>query len=50
MVDVFDWGHEPEDPSEAAVKELHAKVGGVAVENDFFVAMAQAMSRRRRTR
>ena len=44
MVDVFDRGHEPEDPSEAEVKELHAKIEGVAVENDFFVARAQTMS------
>jgi len=44
MVDVFDWGNKPEDPSEAEVKELHAKIEGVAVENDFFVARAQTRS------
>lgn len=34
MADVFSGGKQS-DPSEAEVKELHAKIGRLAVENDF---------------
>ncbi|WP_289087355.1 IS3 family transposase [uncultured Sulfitobacter sp.] len=35
MADVFSRGGKPEGPTEAEVKELHAKIGRLAVENDF---------------
>lgn len=35
MADVFSRGGKPEGPTEAEVKELHAKIGTLAVENDF---------------
>ncbi len=35
MADVFARGCRPEGPTEAEVKELHAKIGRLAVENDF---------------
>ena len=35
MADVFARGVKAEGPSEAEVKELHAKIGRLAVENDF---------------
>ena len=35
MADVFARGGKAEGPSEAEVKELHAKIGRLAVENDF---------------
>jgi transposase-like protein len=35
MADVFARGGKAEGPSEAEVKELHAKIGGLSVENDF---------------
>jgi len=34
MADVFSRGGKPEGPSEAEIKELHAKIGRLAVEND----------------
>jgi len=44
MANVFARGGKPEGPTEAEVKEQHAKIGRLAVENDFFVRRAQAMS------
>jgi hypothetical protein len=35
MADVFARGGNREGPTEAEVKELHAKIGRLAVENDF---------------
>lgn len=35
MADVFSGGGKPAGPSEAEVKDLHAKIGRLAVENDF---------------
>jgi len=35
MSDVFAKGGKPTGPTEAEVKELHAKIGRLAVENDF---------------
>jgi len=35
IADVFARGGKPEGPTEAEVKELHAKIGRLAVENDF---------------
>ena len=35
MADVFARGGKPEGPSEADAKELHARIGRLAVENDF---------------
>ena len=35
MADVFSRGGKSEGPTEAEVKELHAKIGRLAVENDF---------------
>ena len=35
MADVFSGGGKPKGPSEAEVKDLHAKIGRLAVENDF---------------
>jgi len=35
LADVFTCGGKAEGPSEAEVKELHAKIGRLAVENDF---------------
>ena len=35
MADVFTRGGKTDGPSEAEVKELHAKIGRLAVENDF---------------
>jgi len=35
MTDVFAKGHKPSGPTEAEVKDLHAKIGRLAVENDF---------------
>jgi len=35
MADVFARGGKAEGPTEAEVKELHAKIGRLAVENDF---------------
>jgi len=35
MADVFSGGGKPTGPSEAEVKDLHAKIGRLAVENDF---------------
>lgn len=43
MAGVFARGGRLEGPTEAEVEELHAKIGRLAVENDF-VARAQAMS------
>ena len=34
MADVFARGGKPEGPTEAEIKELHAKIGRRAVEND----------------
>lgn len=38
MADVFANGGKVEGPTEAEVKELHAKIGRLAVENDFLSA------------
>ena len=35
MADVFARGGKAQGPTEAEVKELHAKIGRLAVENDF---------------
>jgi len=35
MADVFAKGDKPTGPTEAEIKELHAKIGRLAVENDF---------------
>lgn len=35
IADVFARGGQARGPSEAEVKELHANIGGLAVENDF---------------
>ena len=35
MADVFAHSRKAEGPTEAEVKELHAKIGRLAVENDF---------------
>jgi len=35
MADVFAKGGKPTGPTDAEVKELHAKIGRLAVENDF---------------
>ena len=35
MADVFARGGKAEGPTEAEVKELHVKIGRLAVENDF---------------
>ena len=35
MADVFARGGKAEGPTQAEVKELHAKIGRLAVENDF---------------
>ena len=42
MADVFSRGAKPTGASEADVKELHAKIGRLAVENDF---LAQGLKR-----
>ena len=38
MADVFARGGKAEGPTESEVKELHAKIGRLAVENDFLSA------------
>ncbi|MEL6432654.1 MAG: IS3 family transposase [Pseudomonadota bacterium] len=43
MADVFS-GSKQSGPTEAEVKELHAKIGRLAVENGFFVGRAQKVS------
>lgn len=35
MTDVFSCGGKSEGPTETEVKELHAKIGRLTVENDF---------------
>ena len=35
MVDVFSKGSKPSGPSDAEIKELHAKIGRLTIENDF---------------
>ena len=35
MADAFSGGGKPNGPTEAEVKDLHAKIGRLAVENDF---------------
>lgn len=35
MADVFARGGKADGPSEAEIRELHAKIGRLAVENDF---------------
>jgi len=47
MADVFARGGTPGGPTEAEVKELHAKIGRLAVENDF---LSQGLKRRARPR
>lgn len=42
LADVFSRGGKPSGPSEAELKELHAKIGRLAVENDF---LAQGLKR-----
>ena len=34
---VFSEGGKPQGPSESQIKDLHAKIGRLAVENDFLV-------------
>ncbi|MCL7406452.1 IS3 family transposase [Paradonghicola geojensis] len=43
MADVFSGGKQS-GPTEAEIKELHAKIGRLAVENGFFVRRAEAVS------
>nr|WP_106404215.1 IS3 family transposase [Thalassovita autumnalis] len=43
MADVFSGGKQS-GPTEADIKELHAKIGRLAVENGFFVGRAQKVS------
>ncbi len=43
MADVFSGGKQA-GPTEAEVRELHAKIGRLAVENDFFIRRAQEVS------
>ena len=35
MADVFTKGDKPAGPTEAEIKDLHAKIGRLTVENDF---------------
>jgi transposase len=42
MADVFARGGQADGPTEAEVKELHAKIGRLTVENDF---LAQGLKR-----
>lgn len=35
MADVVAGGGKPEGPTEAEIEELHAKIGRLAIENDF---------------
>jgi transposase-like protein len=42
MADVFAKGGQASGPSEAEMKDLHAKIGRLAVENDF---LAQGLKR-----
>jgi len=35
MAEVFAKGDKPNGPTEAEIKDLHAKIGRLAVENDF---------------
>ncbi len=42
MAEVFSRGGKAEGPTETEVKELHAKIGRLAVENDF---LAQGLKR-----
>ncbi|WP_272482575.1 hypothetical protein [Paracoccus indicus] len=37
MADVFVRGGKQESPADTEIKELHAKIGRLAVENNFFV-------------
>jgi len=39
---VFSEGGKPQSPSESEIKDLHAKIGRLAVENDF---LAQGLKR-----
>ena len=50
MADVFARGGKPEGPSEAEVKELHAKIGRLAVENDFLSAALRKCAPQKRSR
>ncbi|WP_435988433.1 transposase [Sulfitobacter sp. SH24] len=43
MADVFSRGGKPEDQTEAEVKELHVKIGRLAVENEF---LSEGLKRR----
>ncbi|EAV40691.1 transposase [Stappia aggregata IAM 12614] len=40
MADVFARGGKSEGPTEAEVKELHAKIGRLSVENDLYEAVS----------
>ncbi|MEE4016092.1 IS3 family transposase [Roseibium sp. FZY0029] len=44
MADVLARGGKSEGPTEAEVKELHAKIGRLSVENDFLAPRAQEVS------
>jgi hypothetical protein len=44
MADVFARGGKSEEPTEAEAKELHAKIGKLTVETNFFSARAQEVS------
>ena len=35
MADLFSKGGKPSGPSDAEIKELHAKIGRLTIENDF---------------
>ncbi|RED42819.1 transposase-like protein [Aestuariispira insulae] len=35
MADLFSRGGKPSGPSDAEIKELHAKIGRLTIENDF---------------
>lgn len=48
MADLFARGGKPEGPTYAAVKKLHAKIGRLAVENDFFITRVDAVSPERK--
>jgi len=41
---VFARGCKPEGPTEAEIKKLYAKIGWLALENDFFVRRAESVS------
>ncbi|MCA8888686.1 MAG: IS3 family transposase [Parvularculaceae bacterium] len=44
MADVFARGGRSDAPSDAEIKDLHARIGRLTIENGFFVSRAQEMS------